>query len=106
MRTPRIIGITGAAIMTIALVLSVANGDVSDEGSRLVNMAWGRMTLVDLYVGAALVGAWIAHRERSWPRTIVWWLALIVFGHLASAAYVLAASRSPDWPSFWSGPKA
>ncbi len=88
----------------MSLVMAFATGDFAAEGSQIVGLAWGRMSLIDLYVGAALVGGWIAHRERSWPRILAWWVALIVLGHLASAIYVVVAARSSDWTTFWSGP--
>ena len=103
LRTVRFFGMAATTIMVVALAVAFATGDFSSEGSQIMELAWGRMSLIDLYVGAALVGGWIAHRERSWPRIVGWWLALIVLGHLASAIYVVVAARSSDWTTFWSG---
>lgn len=106
MKTVRFFGLIAATIMIVALAITFVTGDFTIEGSQILDLAWGRMSLIDLYVGAALVGGWIAHRERSWPRILAWWLALVVLGHLASAIYVLAAARSSDWTTFWSGSNA
>lgn len=106
MRTVRLLGLISTGIMVLSLVVAFATGDFATEGSQILGLPWGRMSLIDLYVGAALVGGWIAHRERSWPRTLAWWLALFVLGHLASAIYVVIASRSSDWTTFWSGSNA
>lgn len=103
MKTVRTFGLVTASIMVIALIASFSTGEFASEGNQILGLAWGRMSLIDLYVGAALIGGWIAHRERSWPRTLAWWVALVVLGHLASAIYVVVAARSPDWNTFWSG---
>lgn len=103
MRTVRIFGLVAASIMVIALIVSFTTGNFDTEGSQILQLAWGRMSLIDLYIGAALIGGWIAHREQSWPRTLAWWVALVVLGHLASAIYVVVAAGSPDWTTFWSG---
>ncbi|MDH5503028.1 MAG: DUF1475 domain-containing protein [Acidimicrobiia bacterium] len=102
----RLLGLGATAIMVVALAVAFATGDFASEGSQILGLPWGRMSLVDLYIGAALIGGWIAHRERSWPRILAWWLALIVLGHLASAIYVVAAAKSTDWTTFWSGSNA
>ena len=106
MKTVRLLGLISTAVMLVSLVVAFATGDFGAEGSQILGLPWGRMSLIDLYVGAALVGGWIAHRERSWPRILAWWVALIVLGHLASAIYVVVAARSPDWTTFWSGSNA
>jgi hypothetical protein len=106
MKTVWFFGIAATTIMVASLAVAFSTGDFGTEGSEIMELAWGRMSLIDLYVGAALVGGWIAHRERSWPRILAWWLALIVLGHLASAIYVVVAARSSDWATFWSGSNA
>lgn len=104
MRTPFVIGLVASLVMVVTLVMSVLSGDFTGQGSQILELAWGRMTLVDLYIGAALVGSWIVHRERSWLTILAWWAGLFVFGHLASAAYVTIVARSSsDWTTFWSG---
>lgn len=103
MTRPRVLGYFGVVVMVLALVSAFTTGSFADEGSQLMDLPWGRMSLIDLYVGVILVGGWIAHRERNWRRTLMWWAGLFVFGHLASAAYVVWAARSSTWPAFWSG---
>ena len=103
MRTFRTLSLVTTAIMAVSLVAAFLTGDFATEGSQLLDLAWGRMSLIDLYVGAVLIGAWMAHREESRLRIVAWWIALLVFGHLASAIYVFVAARSSDWHTFWSG---
>lgn len=103
MPTARVLGLVTTVIMLVSLGVSVATGHLTTEGSLILGLAWGRMSLIDLYVGAALVGGWIAHREQSRIRILAWWAGLIIFGHLASAIYVVVAASSPDRETFWSG---
>lgn len=92
MKTVQIIAGLGVAVMSIALVVGFTSGDFSGEGSEILDLIWGRITLIDLYVGIALFGAFVAWRERSVGITIAWLVAFVVLGNLATALYVLAAS--------------
>ena len=49
------------------------------------------MSLIDLYAGLALFGAWVAVRETSRRKTALWWIALITLGNLAAGVYLLRA---------------
>ena len=42
--------------MFAAIALCMATGDFSGEGSWILDHPWGRMSLIDLYVGIALLG--------------------------------------------------
>ena len=55
-------------------------------------LTWGRVALVDLYVGLAVFGAWVAWRERSPGLVATWWVALIVLGNLAATVYLVRVS--------------
>ena len=83
-------------------------GDFSGEGSVLLSMPWGIVSLVDLYVGFILFSCWIVYRERSWPITVIWVILMMVFGFLTASLYVyIALHRSGgDWRRFWMGCRA
>lgn len=89
----RILAAIGAVAMVAVIGHAFVAGDFFAEGKWLFAHPWGRVSLVDLYVGFALVGCWIAARERSFRRTVPWILALIVLGNLATCAYVLLSLR-------------
>lgn len=82
-------------VMLGAIVYGFAAGDFGDEGGVLVDLAWGRVTLIDLYVGLVFFGGWIALRERSWL-IVPWLLALAVLGNLAAGAYAFRAALRTD----------
>ena len=94
-------------IMFVAIGVSMATGDFAEEGSAILDSAWGRMTLIDLYVGVALVFGWVLLRERN-PWVAVAWLPLfIVLGHGGTALYAaVAAFRTEDVESFLLGWRA
>ena len=61
-------------VMFVMIVVSVATGDFSSESETLLDLAWGRMSLVDIYVGIALVFGWVVIREERL------WVALVQTG--------------------------
>lgn len=89
----RTVGLVGVMAMAAALVYGFTAGEFGAEGRALLDLAWGRVTLVDLYTGLFLIGAWIWWRERSAARALPWLAGLIVLGSLAAAVYVLVAAR-------------
>jgi hypothetical protein len=93
----RFLSVLGVLVMVATITFGLVSGDFSGEGAEIVGFAWGKVTLIDLYVGLVLFGGWVGLREESWPMTVFWWLLLIVLGNLATAVYVaLAAFRSAD----------
>jgi hypothetical protein len=89
----RNVGWVGIVVMVTALVYGFSAGEFGAEGSAILELAWGRVTLVDLYTGLALIGAWIVWRERSLVRALPW-LIMVFLGSLAAAAYV---ARAATW---------
>lgn len=103
----RVVAGLGVAAMLAALAYGFTTGDFGAEGSAILDLAWGRVTLIDLYVGLALIGSWIVMREASWPRSLPWLVGLVVLGSLAAALYVLIASlRSRDLRGLMLGARA
>ncbi len=86
---------TGALVMLGAILYGFATGDFGAEGGQLLDLAWGRVTLIDLYLSFAVFWAWVASRERTWATRLAWLVAIVTLGSLAICAYVaLAALRS------------
>jgi hypothetical protein len=101
---PLLIGIC-LATMTAVLAWGFAVGDFWREGAVLTAMPWGVVSIVDVYAGGALFAGWIATRERSWPRTAAWVVAIVILGNFATALYALLAWRDSagDPQRFWLG---
>jgi uncharacterized membrane protein len=97
MRTVRVLAVVAAVVMAATIGYGFVSGDFAGEGSAMWALTWGRVALVDLYVGLAVFGAWVAWRERSPAAVAGWWVALVVLGNLAAAVYLVRVSfRSAD----------
>lgn len=93
----RILALVVTAGMSVAIVFGLIEGDFSAEGSQIWALAWGRVSLVDLYLGLAIFGGWVAVRERRPFPTMLWWIALVLLGNFAAGVYLITASfRSRD----------
>jgi len=108
MRLAMLVSGLGAAAMAAVLIYGFTVGDFAGEGSRLLSMPWGIVSLVDLYVGFTLFSGWIIYREASVVRTVAWIVAVMVLGFFAASLYALLALRSSsgDWRRFWLGKHA
>lgn len=92
MRKVKVVAWLGALIMAGMIVFSLVTGDFFGEGSILLGMVWGQMSMVDLYVGFILFYLWILRREKDLITKIVWFLLLMTTGSLATALYILKAA--------------
>jgi hypothetical protein len=99
------IALLGLLAMTGVLVYGSAVGDFGGEGSQLLSMPWGIVSLVDLYVGFILFSGWIVYREKSLARSAVWVVLVMVLGFWMASLYTLVAlqASSGDWRRFWLG---
>lgn len=108
MRLAKIISLLGMLAMTTVLIYGFTVGDFFAEGSQLMSMPWGIVSLVDLYTGFALFSAWIIYRERSLPVAILWTIAMLTLGFFAGSLYAFIALQNSgdDWHRFWLGKHA
>lgn len=108
MRLAKIVSILGVLAMTAVLVYGFTRGDFFAEGSQLLAMPWGIVSLVDLYTGFALFSGWIIYREKSMTVAILWTIAMLTLGFFAGSLYAFLALQSSgdDWRRFWLGKHA
>ncbi len=108
MKIAKVLSLLGLLAMTGVLIYGFTVGDFAGEGSRLLSMPWGIVSLVDLYVGFTLFSAWIVFRERSLGRSLVWVVLMMVLGFFTASLYTLLALQSSggDWHKFWFGRRA
>ncbi len=90
----RVFAVFAVLMMVGVIVFGFVSGDFSGEGSQIWGLAWGKVTLVDLYVGLTIFGAWVAFRQRRLVVVVIWWIALVVLGNLAAAVYLAWAAFS------------
>jgi hypothetical protein len=97
-------GLAGTIIMAAMIGYSIATGDIGAEGSILLGMVWGQMSMVDLYVGFLLVYLWMFYREKTVFGKVFWLIFILVTGALATGLYIyLAAANSKTENEFFFG---
>ena len=101
----KILSFLGILAMVIALLYGFTVGDFSADGAVLLNNPWGIVSIVDLYVGFALFSAWIMFREKSFVRSLIWIILMMVLGFLTASLYTFIAlnASNGDWKTFWMG---
>jgi hypothetical protein len=92
-RSPAFIGALVFVTMLAAIAYGMASGGFIEELGTLLDTPWARVTLIDLFLGFLVVGAWIGWREQSVLRALPWWIGLALTGNLAAGLYVFLAAR-------------
>ena len=108
MQTIKIIALIGMIAMAGIILYAFIVGDFLGEGSTLLGMPWGIVSMVDLYVGFTVFSCWIAYREDSLPRIIVWIVLMVTLGSFTACLYTFIAAQSSDgdWNKFWNGSRS
>jgi len=108
MNIAKAIALIGLLAMGGILIYGFTVGDFSGEGRVLLSMPWGRVSLVDVYVGFTLFSGWIVYREKSLVRSAPWIIFIVVLGSFTASLYVLIAlyRSGGDWKQFWMGQRA
>ena len=50
---------------------------------------WTLATLCDAYCGFVTFYVWVLYKERRWLPRVLWFVAIMAFGNIAMASYVL-----------------
>ena len=105
MRIAKIISLLGLFGMTAILIYGFTLGNFTAEGSKLLAMPWGLVSMVDLYVGFSLFSCWIVFRENKLIPSLIWVVLMMVLGFWAGALYTFIALHTSgnDWRRFWYG---
>lgn len=92
----RLVAAAGVGAMLAAIVGGFSVASFTDEGAVIIALAWGRVTLIDIYLAFLLGWLWIAWREASPLRAVLWAVPVVVTGSLALFAYLLGAAVRAD----------
>ncbi|MBI9044286.1 MAG: DUF1475 family protein [Anaerolineaceae bacterium] len=108
MKIAKYISLIGILAMTGILIYGFTVGNFAREGTQLLSMPWGIVSLVDLYTGFILFSAWIIYREEKLFIAIIWTVAMMVLGFFTASLYAFLALQKSDgnWKSFWLGKHA
>lgn len=80
---------SGLALMSGMIINGFLNGDFFAEGSVLLGMVWGQVTMVDLYIAFAVIIAWVFYREDKWVWKGTWTVFILLTGSFAICLYLL-----------------
>lgn len=105
MKTAKYFAMAGTVIMFLALVYGFTTGNFRAEGSILTSLAWGRVSLLDVYVGFSIVGGWIIFRENHFWRSLGWILGIFILGNFLACFYIWLQLKNADGnvKKFWFG---
>lgn len=105
MKIAKVISFLGILAMTAIIAYAFLTGDFASEGSVLLGMPWGIVSLVDLYVGFTLFSAWIVFRERTVLPSIIWVILMMTLGFFTASLYIFVALQisGGNWKKFFLG---
>ena len=83
-------------VMAVVIGWAMATGSIGEEGSVLLDLPWGVVSLVDVYVGVALIFGWALLRERSPLVALAWLPVFVILGHGGTALYVAVSAFRAD----------
>ncbi len=92
------VAVLGAAVVVAMLInLSITSAQMPIfEAGYLFEEPWFIATLVDFYLFALVIYAWVWYRTRNPFGRALWAVAFIVLGSISAGAYLLyAAWRTP-----------
>jgi uncharacterized membrane protein len=105
MKSAKASAITGTLIMFFTLAYGFIEGEFFKEGSILFSMAWGKVSLIDVYIGFFLFSAWVLFREEKLMTAVLWILSIMILGNFITCLYATIAlyKSQDDLKRFWLG---
>lgn len=105
MKVAKVLAIAGTLIMFFTLANGFITGDFLKEGGILFSMAWGKVSLIDVYIGFFLFSAWVLYREEKWIIALLWIISIMILGNFVTCLYAaIALYKSEDnFKRFWLG---
>jgi hypothetical protein len=105
MKVAKAFAVTATLIMFFTLAYGFIAGDFFKEGSIIIAMAWGKVSLIDVYIGFFLFSAWVLYREEKLMTAALWILLIMVLGNFITYFYSTIAlfKANDDFKRFWLG---
>lgn len=102
---PKVLGYVGFFVMSSFICYAMVYGEFFVEGAVLTDMAWGLVSLVDIYLGLILFSFWVYWREQNLRTGLIWAFCILLLGNLISCLYLLKAAYSAEGNviAFWLG---
>jgi hypothetical protein len=105
MKAYKVFAIAGTLIMFLTLLYGFIAGDFFKEGSVLMSLAWGKVSLIDVYTGFFLFSGWVIFREEKWLNSVFWIIMIMILGNFITSLYVTIRlfQSGDDFKRFWLG---
>jgi hypothetical protein len=90
--------LTGVCCLVLAIMLYVTisaslHQDIVSGTRLLWPDPWFRATLADAYCGFLFFWLWVAWREQSVAKSVLWFVLIMTLGNIAMAGYLLLQLR-------------
>ncbi|MGB1801016.1 MAG: DUF1475 family protein [Gammaproteobacteria bacterium] len=85
----KVVGYVGLLIMTAFVIYASLYGDFFQEVNILTDMAWGKVSLVDLYIGLIIFSIWVYWRESNKQTGLAWSIAILLLGNMITCLYLI-----------------
>jgi hypothetical protein len=105
MKAFKLLALAGTLIMFLTLLYGFVAGDFFKEGSILMSLAWGKVSLIDVYIGFFLFSGWVIFREDNWLASASWIILIMILGNFITCLYVTVNlfRFGEDPKRFWLG---
>jgi hypothetical protein len=105
MKAAKVLALTGTIIMFITLMYGFILGDFFKEGSILTSIAWGKVSLIDVYIGFFLFSGWVLFREQKTSTAVIWIVSIMILGNFITCLYatITLFQSENSWRIFWMG---
>ena len=81
------------AVMLYVTISASLHQDIVSATRQLWPDPWFRATLADAYCGFLFFWLWVAWREQSVAKSILWFVLIMTLGNIAMAGYLLVELR-------------
>ena len=86
-----IFAIIGMLAMGTGILYGLIAADFLGEGSQILSIPWGIITLIDIYISFLVFCGWIVFREKSVWKSILWVLFVLGLGSFTISLYLFIA---------------
>ena len=93
--------IAGFTLMLYVTIITQQKTPLFEHLASLLAIPWMQATLIDYYINALVIYAWIFYREHSWLARILWFVIVMTTGSIGVCFYLLLKTLqiTPDtWP--------
>ncbi len=108
MKAGKILSLIGALGFGGLLIYGLATNTFTSEGSILLSLLWGQISLIDVYIMFFIFAFWVIYRERSAWISAIWFILIMLLGSFAACLYLFIAFQASggDWKRFWKGKRS